>query len=176
MDPEGVEGAVQQPGDGHAHYEPPSPTFITDPGVLRIFGEDRAVSGVPDAARAAVAGDHELAVRTMIDAVSQRPGYFTAQAAEVQAIQRDNAHTLKAQLVDLPSPPVITSAQLGQVRVPVVIARGEWSRPMLREVADAAARCICGGPPLIIPKQMHMWPREDPQGFADAVMSFLKDK
>jgi len=157
-------------------FEPPFPTFITDPAVLRIIGEDMAASGVPDAAKAAVAGDHELAVRTMIDAVSQRPGYFADQAGEVQAMQRDSAHTLKAQLVDLPSPPVITCAQLGQMEVPVAIARGEWSRPMLREVAEAAARCITGKPPLVVPKQTHMWPREDPQGFADAVMSFLKDK
>lgn len=60
--------------------------------------------------------------------------------------------------------------------VPVAIARGEGSRAMLREVADAAARCLTGKPLLVVPKQSHMWPREDPQGFADAVMSFLKDK
>ena len=83
---------------------------------------------------------------------------------------------MRAQLIDLPRPAVITCAQLGQVRVPVAIARGELVRPMLREVADAAARCIPGGQHLVVPRQKHMWPSEDPQGFSEAVMGFLRDK
>lgn len=156
-------------------FEPPVPTYVTDPAALKAIGDD-AAAGIGPAAKAAGAGDFNTAARTMIDAVGERAGYFDAQPAEAQAIQLDSARTMRAQLIDAPRPPIITCAQLGQIGAPVAIVRGELVRPMLGEVADAAARCIPGKQHLIVPRQKHMWPSEDPQGFSQAVMEFLRDK
>jgi hypothetical protein len=41
---------------------------------------------------------------------------------------------------------------------------------------DAAARCIPGRQHLVVPRQKHMWPSEDPQGFGEVAMEFLRDK
>ena len=73
-------------------------------------------------------------------------------------------------------PPAISCAQLGQIKPPVAIARGELVRPFFKEIADAAARCIPTARHIVVPKGNHMWPGEDPQGFSEAVMGFLKDK
>ena len=47
---------------------------------------------------------------------------------------------------------------------------------MFREVADAAARCLPQRKHLVVPGYNHMWPTEDPAGFARAVVTFLKEQ
>lgn len=103
-------------------------------------------------------------------------GYFAAQSTSAQAIQLDSAGTMPMLRTNQAPPPPISCAQLGQIKAPVVIARGERTRPLFRLIADAAAACIPTQRHAIVPGATHMWPGEDPVGFSKAVIEFLKDK
>ena len=155
-------------------FEPIVPSYVTEPAELKALGDDAAVL-FPPIVQAVQAGDNAAATRRLIDAVAEREGYFAAQPASLQAIQLDSAGTMPL-IVSAPPPPLISCAQLGQIAAPVVVARGELSRPVHRVVADGAARCLPAGRLVVIPKTRHMWPGEDPQGFSQTLMAFLKDK
>jgi pimeloyl-ACP methyl ester carboxylesterase len=157
-------------------FEPPFPTFVTDPALLQRIGQDVGASGIPAAAQAAAAGDPVRAEMAMLDAVGERPAYHETLPPSVRRITQENAGTLRAQLVEMPPPPPLPCEELGQWQTPVRIASGGNSRPMFREVADAAARCLPQRKHLVVPGYNHMWPTEDPAGFARAVVTFLKEQ
>lgn len=154
-------------------FEPPAPTFVTDKALLARIGQDRAASGLSVAAKAAAEGRLGDAEVAMIDAVAERAGYHAAMPERVRAITRDSAHTLPWQLLRQPPAPATPCDQLGQLKVPVLMARGATSRPMFQEVTDAAARCLPGRKHLVVPGHNHMWPGDDPEGFAKAVLAFV---
>lgn len=154
-------------------FEPAVPSYVTDPAQLKALGDDAGVMFGP-VAQAAQAGDNAAAVRRLIDGVGEREGYFAAQPASVQAIQLDSAGTMPLIMAD--QAPPISCAQMAQIKPPVAIVRGELVRPFFKVIADAAAGCIPAGRHIVAPKAKHMWPGEDPQGFSQTLMSFLKDK
>lgn len=106
--------------------------------------------------------------------MGEREGYFAAQPASAQAVQLDSAGTMPLLMAD--QAPPISCAQLGQIKPPVAIVRGELVRPFFKEIADAAARCVSAGRLIVAPKARHMWPGEVPKGFSQTLMAFLKDK
>ena len=154
-------------------FEPDVPSYVTDPAQLKALGDDAGAMFGP-VAQAAQSGDNAAAVRRLIDGVGEREGYFAAQPAAVQAIQLDSAGTMPLIMAD--QAPPISCAQMGQIKPPVAIVRGELVRPFFKEIADAAARCIPAGRHIVAPKAKHMWPGEDPQGFSQTLMAFLRDK
>ena len=72
-----------------------------------------------------------------------------------------------------PPPPPITCAQLGQIAVPVAIARGELARPFYRIAAETAHRCIPGSRLIVIPGGGHLAPANHAAAFNEALLSFL---
>lgn len=154
-------------------FEPAVPSYVADPAQLKALGDDAGAMFGP-VAQAAQSGDNAAAVRRLIDGVGEREGYFAAQPAAAQAIQLDSASTMPLMMAD--TAPPISCAQLGQIKAPVAIVRGELVRPFFKEIADAAARCIPTGRHIVAPKAKHMWPGEDPQGFSNALMGFLAGK
>ena len=156
-------------------FEPAVPSYVTDTEQLKALADDaRALFG--PIAQAVQAGDNAAAVRRLIDGVGGREGYFAAQPASAQGIQMDSAGSMALIQSNQAPPPLISCAQLGEIKPSVAIVRGELARPFFKTIADAAARCIPTGRHVIAPKANHMWPSEDPQGFSQALMGFLKDK
>ncbi len=154
-------------------FEPAVASYVSDPAQLKALADDAGVMFGP-VGQAVQSGDNAAAVQRLIDGVGEREGYFAAQPAAMQAIQLDSAGTMPLILAD--KAPPLSCAQLGQIKPPVAIARGELVRPFFKEIADAAARCMPTARRVIAPKAKHMWPGEDPQGFSEAVIAFLKDK
>ncbi|MEJ8826683.1 hypothetical protein WKW80_32505 [Variovorax humicola] len=76
----------------------------------------------------------------MVDGVSGRPGYFDAQPAALQRIQLDSARSMGVYFEEK-NVPQISCEQLSKITRPVLIVRGERSRPFFTVMADAAARC-----------------------------------
>jgi pimeloyl-ACP methyl ester carboxylesterase len=148
-------------------------SFVTDPTDAKALTEDRKDMVTP-AAAATKAGDTAGATRIFVDAVNAQPGNFDALPPAARSIIFDNARTLPLHLA-APPPPQISCTQLGQIKAPVAIARGELTRPAFRILADTAARCIPGSRLLIIPKGRHSAPAEIPSAFNEALLSFLKD-
>lgn len=155
-------------------FEPIVPSYVTDPAELKALGDDAAVM-FPPIVQAVQAGDNAEATRRLIDAVGERKGYFDASPPALRTVMLDSARTLPL-LIGSPPPPAISCGQLAQIVAPVLIVRGELVRPVHRVVADGAGRCLPPGRLLVIPKTKHMWPSEDPEGFSQTLMTFLRDK
>ena len=150
-------------------FEPGLATFVTDPADAQVAGEDRKDMGAP-AAMATKAGDTGAAVSLLIDGVAGQPGSFDRLAPAIRASLLDSARTVP--LVP-PPPPPITCAQLGQIAVPVAIARGELARPFYRIAAETAHRCIPGSRLMVIPGGGHLAPANHTAAFNEALLSFL---
>ena len=153
-------------------YEPSIGTMLTAPLELKALGEDRK-DMVSPAVAAAKAGGNAAAVRVFMDSVNAQTGTFEALPLGTRTIMLDNARMLPL-LFASPPPPSISYAQLGQIKAPVAIVRGELTRPYYRTIADAASRCIPGSKLIIVPNARHLWPGQDPSAFNETVLDFLK--
>ena len=124
------------------------------------------------AAMATKAGDTGAAVRLLFDGVTGQLGTVDRLAPAIRASLLDNARTLPLSL-GAPPPPPITCAQLGQIRVPVAIARGELARPFYRIAADTAHRCIPKSRLIVIRGGGHLALADHAAAFNEALQSFL---
>jgi pimeloyl-ACP methyl ester carboxylesterase len=151
-------------------FEPGLATFVTDPADAQFAGEDRKDMRAP-AAMAIEAGDTGAAVPLLIDELAGQPGTFERLAPVTRLWLLDNAPTLR---LSAPPPPQITCAQLGQIAVPVAIARGELARPFYRIAAETAHRCIPRSRLILIPGGGHLAPADHAAAFNEALLSFLR--
>lgn len=153
-------------------YEPGVPTYVDDLCEQTAFTVDaRALFGP---VFEAVLGQGDLAegARRLLDGSSRATGYFDAQPPERRAAQLENARTLPLQLTQT-EPPLITSTDLAGLALPVCVVRGAATRPLFDIVSRAALRCIPRARALVVPAAGHLWPEEDPAGFAAALTGFL---
>ena len=153
-------------------YEPALGAIVTDAADAKAVGDDRNAMSGP-AVVAAKAGDNPGAVKVFMDGVNAQPSTFDALPAAVKTVMFDNARMLPL-LFASPPPPQITCAQLGQIKAPVQIVRGELTRPYYKIIADTASRCISGSKLVIVPNGRHLWPGQNPSAFNDLLLSFLK--
>ena len=114
-------------------HEPSLATFVTDRADVKAAGEDRRDMTAP-AAGAGKAGDTAGAVRLFFDGVNGQPGIFETLPPAAQSMFLDNARTIPL-LFAAPPPPAISCAQLGQITMPVAIAKGELTRVSYRSGA-----------------------------------------
>ncbi|RYF30982.1 MAG: hypothetical protein EOO23_03835 [Comamonadaceae bacterium] len=84
----------------------------------------------------------------------------------------DNARTM-AFILEKEDIPPISCQQLAQITRPVVMVRGERTRPFFRIIADGAARCMPNGKHVVVVGQNHLWPSEDVEGFTAMLTAFL---
>jgi pimeloyl-ACP methyl ester carboxylesterase len=120
-------------------------------------------------------GDNAAAARRLLEGVNEEPGVLDSYPPALRAVVLDNARTVPL-LFGAPPPPPITCVQLGQIKVPVAIVRGELARPYFKIVADTASRCIPGSQLIVVPKGRHLWPGQDPAAFNKTLLGFLKGK
>jgi pimeloyl-ACP methyl ester carboxylesterase len=166
--------AVQQPAlikSLFLHEPAGVASFVTDPAEVKAAGDDRRQIVSP-AASATKAGDTATAVRLFFDGVNGQSGIFETLPPGPQAMFLDNARTIPL-LFAAPPPPAIGCADLGQIKVPVVVAKGELTRSSYRIVAEAASRCIPGARLIVIPGGRHAAPALTPAPFNEALLSFL---
>ena len=90
---------------------------------------------------ASKAGDLAQATRLFTDWVNGQPGGFDLIPAAMRAVHLDNGRTIPL-LFAAPPPTPITCAQLGNIKVPVAVTKGQQARQSFRVIADTAARCI----------------------------------
>ena len=154
-------------------YEPIVPSYVTDASELKAIGDDRGTF-LPRLVQAVQAGNNEEAARGLIDVVGERAGYFGSMSLPARTWVLDSARTMPL-LFSAPPPPLISCAQLAKIAAPVLVARGELSRPAHR-VADGAARCLPPGSHLVVRNTNHMWPLEEPKAFSETVIAFIKGR
>ena len=150
--------------------EPPAYSAITD------AAQQQTVRQQQESYHSAVAGamkassDEEVA-RQFIGFVNDVPAAFDSMPPQVRRITLDNTRTLalrgKGPALEL------SCAQLGELKMPIVVSRGELTRPMFGITAEAVSRCIPGAQLVVIPGARHYAPFENRDAFNDALVRFL---
>jgi pimeloyl-ACP methyl ester carboxylesterase len=152
-------------------HEPVPLAAVTDAADVKTLGEER--KGLGPAVAAAKADDSSGATRLFADWVNAQPGGFDAISPPMRAVFLANSRTVPLHFASPPSAP-ITCALLGQIRVPVTVAKGQLTRPFFRILADTTSRCIPGSQLVAIPDARHMAPIENTVAVNAALLSFLK--
>lgn len=152
-------------------FEPGVPTYVTDPGERDAFARSAGEMFSP-VLEAVNGGDHEEAVRRLIDASGSGGGAFEGLSPERRAVAIDNAPVMARLFTQAPPPP-ITCEDLGQMQVPVTIRWGASSKPVFAIPSRAAAQCLAAGSHGEIAGVGHLWPEDDPDGFAAMVEDWL---
>ena len=105
-----------------------------------------------------------------------QPGEFDkAMPAPIAAVMLENARTLHLQSSSKPSPP-LACAHLAPIYSPTTDAKGMQTRPYFELIADAVARCIPGSKTILFPEATHAARVQNPQGFNEAVLSFMRNQ
>jgi pimeloyl-ACP methyl ester carboxylesterase len=164
--------AVQHPELVRALFlnEPGIPTAVTDPSAQKLVTEDR--KGMAAVGEAVKAGNNPEATRQFFEWVNGLPGGFDSLSPTRQAMLLDNARTVPLQINPKVSTP-LTCAQLGQIKVPVAITKGELTRPFYKVTTEAVSRCVHGAQLITIPGARHGSPDQNSIAFNAALMSFL---
>lgn len=152
-------------------YEPSMATFVTDPTDLKTIAEG-ANTMFAGGIAAVQAKDEAGAVRALLDGVDALPGTFEAYPRGPKDVALANARTLPLQFAAFP-PPSITCAQLGAIKAPTAVVRGEMTPPFFRIIADTASRCIPGSLLIVAPNTRHLWPVQVPAAFNQTLLEFL---
>ncbi|MBK9574957.1 MAG: alpha/beta hydrolase [Rhodoferax sp.] len=125
------------------------------------------------ASAVAKAGDNKQAAILVANAVLGDPDGFKKMSPIRQQRWLDNAITMAPMFAGRPSAPV-SCEQLKNLKVPVMVVRGERTRDSFVFGHDALLGCL---PPstvaAVIPGATHMWPADNPSGAAAAILSFV---
>jgi pimeloyl-ACP methyl ester carboxylesterase len=150
--------------------EPGIPSAVTDPAEQKAVAEDR--KGIAAVGAAVRAGSNSEATKQFSDWVNDLPGGFESLPPASRAMHLDNARTVPLQIN--PKVPIpLTCSEPGEVKVPVVITRGELTRPFFRITVEAVSRCVRGSQLLIVKNARHGAPSQNPTAFNDALLAFL---
>jgi len=152
-------------------YEPGGGIEVTDAAAAKQMGDDAGAAFGP-AVAALKAGDQTAALKAMIDGVENKPGSFDAASPATRSLWMDNARTMGPMFASPDSAP-LTCRELGQMKVPVAIARGAQTRPYFAIIAEAAGRCLPAARIVVAPQERHIWPADDPKSFEVALRGFL---
>lgn len=152
-------------------YEPAVASIITDPAEQKAAAENRGTLFGP-VVPLVKAGDHAAALRRMMDGIDGRPGTYDTLPADFRAMQFDNGRTLPLMFA-APPPPPISCEQLGRVKAPSAIVRGEQTQLFYRIAGEAAARCLGHAGATVVPGARHLLPAQDPQTFAATLRRWL---
>jgi len=153
-------------------YEPGCPVYLSEVQLQRFMDDAEVMFGP---VFPIVAQNHlEKAARLLMDASAGRDGYFEDQEESLRVHQLENAHSLALQMTQT-EPPDITIEQLNQLRMPVALLRGEQTRPLFKEVFEAAADAIHGVHARVIHDARHMLPLEDPAALVHLARAFIDE-
>ena len=153
-------------------YEPTIPSIVDDPQDRKTLAAE--LKGLAPVVAALQAGDEPRAVALMYEWVEGSPeGSFEQLRPTIRNTYLENARTLKLHLAAPRAP--ISSAQLGQLQLPVTVAMGERTRPVHSIVADRVRSCIGSARMAVIAGARHGGPVSDSMSFNAALLEHLRD-
>jgi len=150
--------------------EPQIKSLVSDPEEQRILREEGV--GLAAVRAAASAGDDELATRLFFDWVNGQPGGFDLISEDARRFHLANGRTIGLHFAAPPGPK-LSCAELGALRVPLTVTRGEHTRRYMRICAEAVHRCVPGSSLVVIPNARHAASSQNPAGFNEAILRFL---
>lgn len=152
-------------------YEPALGTIVTDPSLQNTLAEER--KGLGPTVAATKANDQAMAVRLFVDWVDAQQGSFDQLPGEMQKVLLENGRTLPPQFAAAP-PPTIACAQLGQLKAPVTVGKGQQSRPFYSILADAAHKCMPGSRLVVVPNARYTAPLKDAAAINAVILAHLR--
>jgi pimeloyl-ACP methyl ester carboxylesterase len=151
--------------------EPPFGSLVP-PSAPGFAGELASRDSMIAALLASVqAGEVERAAVALIDWAEGRPGGFRGLPQAIQEQLRTNAATIGPTYA-APAPRV-TCEQVGALRLPVLVLRGEQTRLWYQLIAGATAGCIPGAEAAVVPAAGHMAIVENPSATAGLIAAFI---
>lgn len=127
------------------------------------------------AARAFQTGDLELGLRTFMDGVSGRPGAFDALPEAARQRGLDNARELAAETASPDYYVYVPPEQISQIRLPVLLLKGENSPKMFHLIVDRLAECLPDAQQATLPNAAHSMASQNPAAYNEVVMRFLDE-
>ena len=123
---------------------------------------------------AAKAGDAKQAVMLLWAAVFDDPDAFHKFSPAQQQRSLDNANTLALSFADA-SPPSVTCKQLGALKVPALVIRGENTRASFRFGNEMLVSCLPKGTATaVVPNAPHNWFAANPNAAAKEILAFIR--
>ncbi|MBK6715785.1 MAG: alpha/beta hydrolase [Burkholderiales bacterium] len=164
--------AVQRPDLVKSLFvnEPSLGTIVTQAADLATLAEER--KGLGSAVAASKANDQARAVRLFAEWVNATPGGFDQLSSELRSVFLDNARTLPMHFSS-PPPPSVNCAQLGALRMPATVSKGEKTRRFFAILADTAHACMPASRLEVIARATHMAPAENPADFNASLQRHL---
>ncbi|MGH7646003.1 MAG: alpha/beta fold hydrolase [Gemmatimonadales bacterium] len=146
-------------------------SWVADPAAVNAAAASRKTTFGP-AVVASKGGDQGGAVRIIMNGVNGGPGTFDALPEATRTMHLENARAVPL-FFAAPPPPALSCAQLGALKMPVVMGVGELSPVFFQLPAKAASQCIPGSNLLVVPGGRHHWPVTAPGDFTAALLVFL---
>jgi len=115
-------------------------------------------------------GKIEDGLALFIDDVSG-PGAWKAAPESIRQVFRDNVWTIKGMANDTFDP--YTCADAGRITAPVLLVTGEKSLPFFAKMAGVMESCVKRAERAVVANATHAFPRQNPKGFAEAVVVFV---
>ncbi len=125
------------------------------------------------ASAAVKSGDNRKAAILVANAVLDNPEGFNKMSSIAQTRWLDNEKTMAPMFSGRPPAPV-TCDHVKELKVPVLVVRGEKSRANFKYGHDALMSCLpAGADAVIVPNGTHFWATDNLDDATRAVLSFL---
>jgi pimeloyl-ACP methyl ester carboxylesterase len=122
---------------------------------------------------AAQAGDVRQAAILLFDAVQDDPAAFENAPPARQERWLANSRTLPLMFAGA-APPQVTCEELGSLKVPVLVMRGQLTRANFALGDDMLLSCLPEGSALaVVPNGRHMWYSVAAREGADSILAFI---
>jgi non-heme chloroperoxidase len=152
--------------------EPPIHQWVRDsPNGAAAYNEFMTTIWDP-ATEAFKTGDDQGAMRILVDGFGGK-GRFDNLPPAGRAVALQNSRFFKANTLSSDPFPNLSKAEVGRLRIPVLIITGENTIKIHKLVNEELARLLPKAEQATIPKAGHGSPRENPQAFNEAVLNFL---
>jgi len=146
-----------------------APTSAEGKAALAAIQKDQAKTRA-----AAKAGDERQAVILLWAAVLDDPDAFQKFSPVQQQPALDNANTLAPSFADAGTTPV-TCEQLGALKVPALVMRGENTRASFRYGDEMLVSCLPKNTATaVVPNAPHNWFAANPEAGASAILAFIR--
>lgn len=114
-------------------------------------------------------GKEEEAAINFVNGVSGASAWAAAPDF-IKGMVRSNIWTTKGAALDVPGP--YDCSEVANLRLPVLLMQGEKTTPNYLAQTEALEKCFKGSQRSVIPNAAHVFPRQAPAAFSEALLKF----